>query len=86
MSSLRDFLIFRGRRAPEARQHGMPEDIDGAPDEGRRPDRSEYQPRITPTRPVRTAISIPQGIRHGSRYLASASKLDGYSNQNRPRR
>lgn len=41
-----------------------------------------YLPPITP---ARTAASISQGIRHGSSALSSASKLDGYSNANRPR-
>ena len=42
-----------------------------------------YLPPITP---ARAAVSIPQGIRHGTTELAKASRLDGYSNANRPRK
>ena len=41
---------------------------------------------LAPITPARAAVSIPQGIRHGTTELAKASRLDGYSNANRPRK
>lgn len=91
MSWMREYLRMAGKRHHEIPQRGLPDD-DGneyhgaSAIGGEKPAVSEFQPRHTPTRPVRTAISIPQGIRHGTRELASASRLDGSSNANRPRR
>ena len=74
--ALRDRLARASRRRSEIMDANADEGI------GSRPP-TAYLPPITP---ARAAVSIPQGIWHGTRELAKASRLDGYSNANRPRK